>query len=120
MGIVGFIGTILRYIIGGWLQSGSSTFPFGTLGVNIIGSFLLGAVMYLSEFRGIFNEEMGIFLTIGVLGAFTTLSSFSYESFRLFEQKELLLLSINLIATVFLSLGAVYLGKIVALGLWRS
>jgi CrcB protein len=124
IGIGGFIGAILRYIIGGWVQDNFISFPFGTLAVNILGSFFLGLIMYLSEYQGIFNEEVRVFLTIGILGAFTTLSTFSYESFRLLDSSNIMLMVINIMATVALSIFAVYLGKTVALGLtsglWRG
>ena len=124
IGIGGFIGAILRYTIGGWVQDNFVSFPFGTLAVNILGSFFLGLVMYLSEYQGVFNEETRVFLAIGILGAFTTLSTFSYESFRLLDNSNIMLLVINIVATVVLSILAVYLGKTVALslttGLWRG
>ena len=85
--------------------------------VNVVGSFFLGLIMFLSEYQGLFSEETRVFLTIGVLGAFTTLSTFSYESFRLFDNSKLLLMAINLVSTVLFSMFAVYLGKIVALRL---
>ena len=117
IGAGGFIGAILRYWVSGWIQASAITFPFGTLGVNFIGSFLLSLVMFLSEFKGYFNEEARIFLTIGLLGSFTTFSTFSYESFRLLEQQEHLLFSANVIGSVALTLLAVYLGKIITLNL---
>lgn len=97
-----------------------TSFPLGTLGVNFIGSFLLGAVMYSSEYQGFFSEETRIFMTIGVLGAFTTMSTFSYESFRLLEQNELWLLGLNVAGTVFLTLFAVYLSKLMVLRMWGA
>lgn len=115
IGIGGFIGAILRYILGGWVQDNFITFPFGTLFVNIIGSFFLGLIMFLSEYQGLFGEETRVFLTIGVLGAFTTLSTFSYESFRLLDNSKLMLMVINLVSTVLFSMLAIYMGKIVAL-----
>lgn len=117
IGAGGFLGAILRYWVSGWIQAGAITFPLGTLGVNFIGSFLLSLVMFLSEFKGYFNEEVRIFLTIGLLGSFTTFSTFSYESFRLLEQQEHLLFSANVIGSVALTLLAVYLGKIITLNL---
>jgi fluoride exporter len=115
VGIGGFIGAILRYTLGGWIQNGFVSFPVGTLVINTIGSFFLGLIMYLSEYQGLFGEETRIFLTIGVIGAFTTLSTFGYESFRLLDDSKLTLLAINLVSTVLFSMLAVYSGKIVAL-----
>lgn len=117
IGLGGFIGALLRYWISGWIQAGVVTFPLGTLAVNFFGSFLLAMVMFLSEFKGYFNEEVRIFLSIGLLGSFTTMSTFSYESFKLLEQQEHMLFSINVIGSVALTLLAVYLGKIITLNL---
>lgn len=118
VGIGGFIGAVARYLLSGWIQNGILTFPLGTMGVNVVGSFFLGLIMYLSEYRGIFSEETRIFLTIGVLGAFTTMSTFSYESFRLLEENEMVLFGVNIMGTVFLTITAIYLGRIAAISVW--
>ena len=112
VGFGGFIGAVLRYWVSGWVQSGFVTFPFGTLGVNFIGSLLLALIMYASEYRGLFGEEERVFLTIGVLGSFTTMSTFSYESIKLLEQDQHILFGLNLVGTITLCLLAVYLGKV--------
>ena len=112
VGFGGFIGAVLRYWVSGWVQSGFVTFPFGTLGVNFIGSLLLALIMYASEYRGLFGEEARVFLTIGVLGSFTTMSTFSYESIKLLEQDQHILFGLNLVGTITLCLLAVYLGKV--------
>lgn len=117
IGLGGFVGAILRYWVSGWIQSGLITFPLGTLGVNFIGSFILALVMYLSEFKGYFNEEARVFLTIGLLGSFTTMSTFGYESFKLLEQNEMMLFSANVFGSVALTLLAIYLGKLVSVSL---
>jgi len=114
IGIGSFIGGILRYWISGWVQSGALTFPLGTLVVNFIGSLVLSLIMY-SEHAGLFSEETRIFWTVGLLGSFTTMSTFSYESFRLLEQNENMLFGLNMVGTVILTLAAVYLGKLVVL-----
>ena len=112
VGFGGFIGAVLRYWVSGWVQSGFVTFPFGTLGVNFIGSLLLALIMYTSEYRGLFGEEARVFLTIGVLGSFTTMSTFSYESIKLLEQDQHILFGLNLVGTITLCLLAIYLGKV--------
>ena len=117
IGLGGFIGAILRYWISVWIQSGFLTFPLGTLGVNFIGSLLLALIMYASEYRGLFGEEVRVFLTIGLLGSFTTMSTLSFESMKLLEQSEHMMFGINLVGTVTLCLFAIYLGKIMIVGM---
>jgi CrcB protein len=117
VGFGGFVGAILRYWLSGLIQSGFIIFPAGTLGVNFIGSLLLALIMYASEYRGVFNEETRIFLTIGVLSTFTTMSTFSYESIKLLEQSEHMMFGLNLIGNVSLCLLAIYLGKFLVVGM---
>lgn len=117
VGLGGFVGALLRYWISGWIQGSGLAFPWGTLGVNFIGSFFLSLLMYLSEMRGMFDEQTRIFLSIGLLGAFTTMSTFSYETFRMIEQKEIMLVGLNITGTVVLTLLAIYLGKLLVLNL---
>ena len=117
VGFGGFVGAILRYWLSGLIQSGFIIFPAGTLGVNFIGSFLLALIMYASEYRGVFNEETRICLTIGVLSTFTTMSTFSYESIKLLEQSEHMMFGLNLIGNVSLCLLAIYLGKFLVVGM---
>jgi fluoride exporter len=116
IGLGGFVGAILRYWISSWIQSGFLTFPLGTLVVNFIGSLLLALIMYASEYRGLFDEEVRVFLTIGVLGSFTTMSAFSFESMKLLEQSEHMMFGLNLIGTLSLCLLAIYLGKLMIVG----
>jgi fluoride exporter len=117
VGLGGFVGAILRYWISGWIQSGFVAFPIGTLAVNFLGSLLLALIMYASEYRGLFGEETRVFLTIGVLGSFTTMSTFSFESMKLLEQSEHILFGLNLVGTVSLCLLAIYLGKFLIVGM---
>ena len=112
IGLGGFIGAILRYWVSGWIQSGIVTFPLGTLGVNFFGSLLLALIMYTSEYRGFVGMQTRVFLTIGVLGSFTTMSTFSFESMELLEQNQYILFGLNLVGTVTICLLAVYLGKV--------
>ena len=115
VGIGSFIGGILRFWISGWVQSGVLTFPLGTLSVNFIGSLILSLIMYISEHVGLFSEEVRIFWTIGLLGSFTTMSTFSYESFQLLEQNEHILFGLNIVTTLILTLAAIYIGKLIVL-----
>ena len=115
VGIGSFIGGILRYLISGWIQSGAVIFPLGTLVVNFVGSLILTLIMYSLEYAELFSEEVRIFWTIGLLGSFTTMSTFSYESFRLLEQEENMLFGLNIAGTLLLMLGAVYMGKLIVL-----
>jgi CrcB protein len=117
VGLGGFVGAILRYWISGWIQSGFVAFPIGTLAVNFLGSLLLALIIYASEYRGLFGEEARVFLTIGVLGSFTTMSTFSFESMKLLEQSEHILFGLNLVGTMSLCLLAIYLGKFLVVGM---
>jgi CrcB protein len=108
-------GAVLRFILSGWAQNSHNRFPTGTLTVNLAGSLILGLIMYLSEYTTRIPADQRIFLTIGMLGAFTTMSTFSFETLRLFEQKEYYLFTLNLIGTNLLCLIGVYSGKLLAL-----
>ena len=113
IGIGSFIGGILRHWVGGWVQIGALTFPLGTLSVNFIVSLILSLIMCLSGHAGLFLVRR--FEFFGLLGSFTTMSAFSYESFRLFEQNENILFGLNIAGTLILTLAAVYMGKLIVL-----
>ena len=110
VGIGGFIGAILRYALSSLIQSDSSVIPIGTLLVNFLGTLLLGIVVYSAELVSFITPEIRIFLTIGVLGAFTTMSTFGHEAFTMFEEGKTIMLVIYVVATVLL----VFLGIFVA------
>lgn len=84
----GAAGALLRYAASGWVHTwAGETFPWGTLTVNVTGSFLLGGVfLYLD--RGGFSPELRQFVTIGLLGAFTTFSTFTFETVALLQDGE--------------------------------
>ncbi len=115
IGLGGIIGAISRYILSGWVQGNYIGFPYGTLAVNFTGTLLLSVIMYLSEYSSAIPTDVRILLTVGVMGAFTTMSTFEFESFRLFVQGETSLFAFNLIGTNALLLMGVWLGKLVAL-----
>lgn len=86
----GIVGTLARYFLQGWVQqrSGLVTFPMGTLAINLVGSFILGMVMRLGTGSALIDPDLRAGLTIGFCGAFTTMSTFSYESMTLLADGE--------------------------------
>jgi fluoride exporter len=84
----GILGTLARYYLQGIAQSGSGTFPSGTLVINIAGSFLLGFIVRFATGSTVVSPELRAGLMIGFCGAFTTMSTFSYESVRLLSDGE--------------------------------
>jgi fluoride exporter len=81
----GALGSVMRWLVSGWVQrlSPTSTFPWGTLTVNAVGSFAIGALLTLSLERALVSPQSRLFLVTGVLGGFTTFSAFSWESLAL-------------------------------------
>ncbi|MEN8144343.1 MAG: fluoride efflux transporter CrcB [Gemmatimonadota bacterium] len=81
----GAIGAVLRYGVSGWIHAhGSASFPWGTLVVNVAGSFALGFAYHVLS-NSTASVELRTFVTIGLLGAFTTFSTFSYEAVALLQ-----------------------------------
>ena len=115
IGFGGFLGSISRYLVSKYLNNFVTTFPLGTFTVNVIGSLLLGFVLYSISFGKSVPTNARDFITIGFIGAFTTMSTFAYESFRLFEGKEFFYFGLNLFFNIFLCLISVYLGKELAI-----
>jgi len=111
IGAGGFIGAVSRYLVSRYLSNMLPSFPLGTLVVNVTGSFILGFVIYSLTLGKNISPELRDFITIGIIGGFTTMSSFAYESFRLFELNEMLYFGLNLVLNVLLCLAAVYAGK---------
>ena len=111
VGLGGFIGAVFRFILSTALQ-GPSEFPLGTLGINILGSFTLSLITYGAEKSFDLPESTRLFLAVGMLGAFTTMSTFSLETFRLVEEKQNLLFLANLALNNILCLAGIYMGKL--------
>ena len=84
----GMVGTLARYELGRWVHGWTGTaFPWGTLLINILGSFALGFLTRVGESTLLSPEARGM-LTVGFCGAFTTFSTFSYETVRLVQDGE--------------------------------
>ncbi len=110
IGTGSFIGGIGRYLLSKFIQSRYlSTFPFGTLGVNIAGCFIIGIVFALSERTNI-SLEMRLFLATGVCGGFTTFSAFSYETYILLRNGQLMYAIVYISASVLLVVSATFAG----------
>ncbi|HLK93035.1 MAG TPA: fluoride efflux transporter CrcB [Polyangia bacterium] len=111
----GAAGTGARYLFGGWAQRTlGAGFPYGTLIINAVGSFLLVIIMYFSLERGLLSPDARIVLGTGVMGGFTTYSTFNYETFRLFQQGSFAVAGLYLAATVIGCLAAGMLGLLLA------
>ncbi len=110
------LGGVLRYLTSVTVQKLISplTYPAGTFLVNMIGCLLIGFIAQLSESRGVFSSEMRIFLMVGILGGFTTFSSFGYETIQLIADGEYLLAAANALGQVVLGLIMVWLGFVLA------
>jgi CrcB protein len=114
----GAIGSVARYGLGALaVQLFGSGFPWGTLLVNLSGSFLIALIMHLALVGTAISLELRIFLTTGIMGGFTTYSSFNYETLALVNQRAYGLAGLNLAATVLGCLVAGVLGLAAARGL---
>jgi CrcB protein len=110
LGLGGATGTILRYIVGGLdYKFSGGLFPIGTLIVNVTGSFVIGFLWGFFD-RFVFPPNLRLFLFIGVLGGYTTFSTFSLETFNLMRNGEYLIALLNTLLSFILSIIAVFLG----------
>lgn len=107
----GALGSLARYAVSGWVQRlGDGTFPVGTLTVNVLGCLAIGFLHALFAGPHLIREEYRIALTIGLLGGFTTFSSFGWETFALASDGEGWRALMNLLLSVTLGLSATWLG----------
>jgi CrcB protein len=115
VGIGGFLGTLLRYGLSGLAhRCFPTTFPIGTLLVNVVGCLAVGAVWSLVIHRGWLGPDARTFLTVGILGGFTTFSAFGYETFQLLLERRYLSAGGNVAANVVLGILAVIVGWLAA------
>lgn len=112
VGSGGFIGAVARYLLSLFAQSRfpDSAFPYGTVIANVTGCLLIGLLAGLFEMKSWVNPEFRLFIFVGILGGFTTFSTFSHETLLLWENSELLLSLLNLVIQVVLGLFFVWLG----------
>ncbi len=115
IGIGGFLGAIARYAIGVWIgQKWGRSFPFGTFVINVSGSFFIGLLMTFFTERFIVNPQWRLLLVVGFLGAYTTFSTFEYETGRLVKDGEWIIASMNVILSVFAGFAALKIGEVIA------
>jgi CrcB protein len=111
IGIGGAIGSMLRYQLGAIIHARlGDAFPYGTLVINVVGSFLLALLAALGLRGELMAPSLRLALGTGVLGGFTTYSTFNYDTLRLFQTGAPALAALNVAATVIVSLIAGVLG----------
>ena len=116
VGFGGFLGSVLRYGVGGMvgrLKAGW-TFPLETLLINAAGCVVLGLLAALSESRGVFSGSTRAFLFIGLLGGFTTFSTFGYETFQLLRGGQWSAAALSTVLQILLGIGGVWVGHALA------
>jgi CrcB protein len=113
--VFGALGCLLRHVLSGWVYGLLGRgFPYGTLAVNVAGAFLIGFVMELGLRSTLVPPHLRAGLTIGLLGGLTTFSTFSYETFKLLEDGELLYAGVNVLASVATCVLLTWLGILAA------
>ncbi len=111
IGVAGLIGTLLRYWLSGFVaRRYGETFPVGTLVVNVIGCLIAGAVFNLTEERFLVNPTLRTVILIGLLGGFTTFSSYGLQTFTLLRDGEFGFASLNIVVSNVLGLLMVWIG----------
>ena len=116
VGLGGFVGSVGRYVLSGWVHRlvPYAAFPWGTLAVNVSGCFLIGLFSGLADSRQLWGPELRLFVMLGVLGGFTTFSSFAYETAALARDADLLPALANVALQVVLGLFAAWLAYAIA------
>jgi CrcB protein len=112
VGCGGFIGSSLRYALGGFVQRQfpDSDFPFGTISVNLRGCLVFGYLAGAAEQRQLLDAGMRLFLLVGILGGFTTFSTFSYENVVLMQDAEYFKMLANVVIQVVIGFSAAWAG----------
>jgi CrcB protein len=115
IGLGGFLGANVRYLVGGWAaEKWGASFPFGTLLINVSGSFVLGVFLAVATGRLALDPRWRLFFAVGFLGAYTTFSTYTYETMQLVLAGGWWPGVLNLLFSNALGLGAALLG--VAIG----
>jgi fluoride exporter len=112
------VGASARYFVSGYIaRTFATSFPYGTLFINVSGSLLLGFFLILAGERMLLDPRWRFLIAIGFCGSYTTFSSYAFETFAYVEQGQWLLVAVNLVASNVLCLAAVMAGAAIARGL---
>jgi fluoride exporter len=115
IGAGGFLGAIARYVVATWVGvRWGRSFPLGTFAANVSGCFIIGLLMTLLTEKYVVNPQIRLFIFVGFIGAYTTFSTFEYETGKLLKDSELLLAGLNVIGSVFLGFVALKTGEVLA------
>ena len=115
VGAGGFIGAVLRFLMGKLPIKEITVFPVNTLLINLIGAFVIGLVAVAGSRYGAENSSLVLFLKVGLCGGFTTFSTFSLEGLTLIQEGHFLIFMAYAVSSVALCLLAVWLGHTAAL-----
>ncbi len=97
----GAIGSAARYLVGGWFAARfGAAFPYGTFVINVTGSFIVGFFLAYAQERVSLSPYWRLFFAVGLVGGYTTFSTFEYESIRLLQDGEMLMAAVYLIGSV--------------------
>ena len=112
--LAGLVGTLVRYWLAGFVtRQYGENFPWGTLIVNLIGSFLAGALYHLAEEGHLISPALRTVILIGLIGGFTTFSSYGLQTFTLLRDGQIGLATLNVAASNVLGLLMVWMGYVV-------
>ena len=115
VGVGGFLGAIARFVVASWIgQKWGRSFPLGTFFVNVSGSFLIGLLMSLFIEKFMVNPQWRLLLVVGFLGAYTTFSTFEYETGGLIKDGEWFIALMNIVFSVVAGFAALKLGEFLA------
>lgn len=108
-------GGATRYLLSGIVQKlAPSFFPYGTLSVNIIGSIILGLLIFAFDEKGLSNPSIRLLVGVGFCGGLTTFSTFSFETFNLLRDTEFFLAGLNILLNVVLTILGIFIGYLIA------
>lgn len=114
VGIGGFLGAIARFWLGGYIsEKMGARFPYGTFVINCTGCFLIGFIITLMAERTHWSANWRYLISIGFIGAYTTFSTFEYETFRAMQDGEMFIAFLNVATSVVVGFVAVWIGVIV-------